>query len=53
MTVSDNDKCMILEALFDFRAAPTHVRPKNDGKKRPILIVKNEKNEFFENGHKN
>ena len=23
MTVSDNDKCMILKAFFDFRATPT------------------------------
>ena len=58
MTVSDNDKCIILEALLDFRVAPRclkttrpdpTVRPKDDGKKRPILIVKNEKNAFCEN----
>ena len=67
MTVSDNDKYMILEALFDFRAAPTcrkttrpgptrpdpTVRPKNDGKNRQILVVLYEKNAVFENGHKN
>ena len=46
---------MILEALLDFRVAPRclkttrpdpTVRPKDDGKKRPILIVKNEKTRF-------
>ena len=62
MTVSDNDKCMILKAFFDFRATPTchkttrpdpTVRPKNDGKNRQILVVFYGKNAIFENGHKN
>ena len=49
MSVSDNDKCMILKALFDFRATPTCHKTTRPGPARPSdqkMMVKTQKIEM-------